>query len=217
MQNSIDEFRRMTGGDLSADSVQQLTNSTFVFSGSNNGSSFISANTAASRKSDAVYGIDGFVEQLTIPQTNAFLTVFLFFLMAIGAIVLGILLFNAVLTIWAMHDSFPKKLASFQGRFAGLLIRSVINSVLIMYGVWTLLFIFQCTTGQSWGTRFFAGASWTLFTTALGLFTLSICNAVRRHGKLVRGASILFEDKDIWRRYSLFYDNYKRGNTPLPV
>ena len=174
-----------------------------------------STSPSGSSMTHAVSGIHGFVEQLTIPQANAFMTVFLFLLVAIGAIMVGILLSKISFQIWAMHNSFPKKLAGFRKRFLGLLMRSVVNLILTMYGVWTLLFIFESTNGDSWGAKAFACVSWTAFTAVLVFFTLKIRIFARRQRKLKQGVSALFEDQETWRRYSLFYDNYKRGNISL--
>lgn len=254
MQNSIDDFRAKTGGDLSDDSVQDSSNSTFVYSDSNNGSmpalkrgldlffsrvepallerdvstsinrtqggstTALSNNTtsAESKTTHVVYGIHGFVEQLTIPQANTFMTVFLFFTIAIAATLVLNLLFRAIVEAWVTHNSFPKMLKGFRTKYWGLLARTIVNSILIMYGVWSLLCVFEFTNGDSWGAKVLAGVTWAVFTFILGFFTFRIWDVVRRHKKLEEGASVLFEDRDTWRRYSLFYDGYKHGNiSPL--
>ena len=111
MQNSIDSFRKNTGGNLTADSVQYLQNATLVFTdgSSKNSSSMIrrslkyilgvplletrdistsvngtesgntsggnTTNPTANKVTDYVHGIQGYVEQLTIPQANTFMLV----------------------------------------------------------------------------------------------------------------------------------------------
>ena len=112
MQNSIDNFRKNTGGNLTADSVQYVQNATLVFTdGSSTNSSSItrrglkyflggpvlelrdvstsvngtesgnssggnSTDSTANKVTHVVHGIQGYVEQLTIPQANTFMSVF---------------------------------------------------------------------------------------------------------------------------------------------
>jgi hypothetical protein len=64
--------------------------------------------------SHLVHGIQGYVEQLTIPQANTFMTVLLIFAIVVAAIAVGILLFKVILETWALFGSFPNKLISFR-------------------------------------------------------------------------------------------------------
>ena len=252
MQNTIDDFRAKTGGNLRDDSVQYLRNSTLVYSDTNNGSIHTSkrgldlwflpfepalvnrdvstavngtqggnataptngTSSAGSKITHVVYGIQGYVEQLTIPQANTFMTVLLFFAIIIAAIAVGILLFKVILEAWALFGSFPKKLTGFRKRYWGLLARTIVNLILLLYGVWTLYCIFQFTNGDSWAAKTLAGITLAVFTAILGFFTFRIWYLARRFKKLEGDTSVLFEDKETWRKYSLFYDGYKRGNTP---
>ena len=103
MQTSIDNFRSVTGGNLTEDSVQYLQNTTLAFTdGSSNTTSFTkrsfnvpngiitlasrdvstgvndtsSSNGTESTVTHLVHGIGGYVEQLTIPQANTFMYVY---------------------------------------------------------------------------------------------------------------------------------------------
>ena len=248
LQTSIDNFRRATGGNLTADNVQYLQNASLVYttgSKSNSGivsrraikllfeRHLVSRDTSAtingtqsgtgaaaatndtssgnSKVTHIVHGIQGYVEQLTIPQANTFLTVLLVFAIVIAAIAVGILLLKVILEAWALFGSFPKKLTNFRKRYWGLLARTITNLILLLYGVWTLYCIYQFTNGDSWAAKILAGVTLALFTAILAFFTIRIWQIAQKFKKVEGDTSILFEDKDTWRKYSLFYDNYKRG------
>ena len=164
-----------------------------------------------SKVTHIVHGIQGYVEQLTIPQANTFMTVLLIFAIVIAAIAVGILLLKVILEAWALFGSFPKKLTNFRKRYWGLLARTITNLILLLYGVWTLYCIYQFTNGDSWAAKILAGVTLALFTAILAFFTIRIWQIARKFKKVEGDTSILFEDKDTWRKYSLFYDNYKRG------
>ena len=158
-----------------------------------------------------VHGIQGYVEQLTIPQANTFMTVLLIFAIVIAAIAVGILLLKVILETWALFGSFPKKLTNFRKRYWGLLARTITNLILLLYGVWTLYCVFQFTNGDSWAAKLLAGVTLGLFTAVLGFFTFRIWQLAQKYKKMEGNSAALFEDKETWRKYSLFYDNYKRG------
>ncbi|KAL9611961.1 MAG: hypothetical protein Q9167_003401 [Letrouitia subvulpina] len=158
-----------------------------------------------------VQGIQGYVEELTIPQANTFMTVLLIFAIVIAAIAVGILLFKVILETWALFGSFPKKLINFRKRYWGLLARTITNLILLLYGVWTLYCIYQFTNGDSWAAKLLAGVTLGIFTAVLGFFTFRIWQLAQRYKKMEGDTSALFENKETWRKYSLFYDCYKRG------
>ncbi|KAL9130318.1 MAG: hypothetical protein Q9217_001457 [Psora testacea] len=164
-----------------------------------------------SKVTHVVHGIQGYVEQLTIPQANTFMTVLLVFAIVIAAIAVAILLFKVILEIWALFASFPKKLTGFRKRYWGLLGRTITNLILLLYSVWTLYCVFQFTNGDSWAAKVLAGVTLAAFTALLGFFTFRIWQLAQRYKKMEGDTSALFEDKETWRKYSLFYDNYKRG------
>ena len=248
MQTSIDEFRRVTGGNLTEDNVFYLGNVSLVHTsrskhdtginakrgldlafpafepllvsrdtavnvnGNQAGNGTAGNGTESNTKMNHfVHGIQGYVEQLTIPQANTFMTVLLVFAIVIGAIAVSILLFKVILEVWALFASFPKKLRGFRKRYWGLLGRTITNLVLLLYGVWTLYCIFQFTNGDSWAAKLLAGVTLGIFTFLLGFFTFRIWQLAQRFKKVEGDTSALFEDKETWRKYSLFYDNYKRG------
>lgn len=242
MQTSIDNFRKMTGGNLTTDSVQYLRSVTLVYSdgksdsltkrslgfladtvlrprdlttninGTQSGSGSGNGTDDTEHKAAVVvHGIQAYVEKLSIPQANTFLTVLLTFAIVIAAIAVGILLLKVILETWALFGSFPKRLTNFRKRYWGLLARTITNLILLLYGVWTLYCVYQFTNGDSWAAKILAGVTMVLFTAVLAFFTFRIWQLAQRYKKAEGDASALFEDKETWRKYSLFYDNYKRG------
>lgn len=245
MQTSIDHFRKVTGGNLTTDSVQYLRTATLVYSDHSTGKSnsltkrsldFLadivlrprdiatningtqsgsgggnSTDDTQSKVVHVVHGIQGYVETLSIPQANTFMTVLLTFAIVVAAIAVGILLLKVVLEAWALFGSFPKRLINFRKRYWGLLARTITNLILLLYSVWTLYCVYQFTNGDSWAAKVLAGVTMALFTAVLAFFTFRIWQLAQRYKKAEGDASALFEDKETWRKYSLFYDNYKKG------
>ncbi|PIG69287.1 DUF907 domain protein [Aspergillus arachidicola] len=218
MQQSIDNFRKSTGGNLTENSYDFLRNATLEFS---NGSSTdtsskvkrgfnliigaadlsirdvstsYSANSTSGEASDdtvkkVVSGIEAWAEQLTIPQANIFMTCLLIFAIVIAAITVGILLLKVILELWALYGSFPAKLTNFRKDYWGLLARTITNLILLLYGIWVLYCVYQLTGGDSWAAKVLAVVTLVIFTGVL-LFLVS--------------------ESETWRKYSLFYDNYKK-------
>lgn len=172
LQASIDGFRAETGGNLTNDNVQFLQNATLLFTDGSNSStistvkravgSFIhgfylrdvttSVNSSASAANDTstfseiqlkVSGITAYVEQLAVPQANTFITVLVIVGIIIGAIAVSILLFKLILEFWALFGSFPKSLTGFRKHYWGTMARSIVQLILILYGIWVLFCVFQ--------------------------------------------------------------------------
>ena len=241
MQISIDNFRNSTGGNLTDNNVQYLQNVSLAYTdGSTNSNSssmtkrgieswfdhpFLKAreistsqnstqpsnNTGGDRTTHLVHGIRGYVEELTIPQANTFMTVLLVFAIVIAAVTVGILLFKVILESWAMCASFPKSLTGFRKRYWRILAKTITNLILLFYGVWTLYCVYQFTHGDSWAAKLLAGLTLGIFTAVLGYFSFRIWQVAQRYKKAEGDASALFEDKATWIKYSLFYDAYKKG------
>ncbi|KAI9683639.1 MAG: hypothetical protein M1829_004944 [Trizodia sp. TS-e1964] len=240
MQQSIDNFRKSTGGNLTEDNIEYLQNATLVYTDGSSSTNLTkrsiddflnvllrrdlsttingtttSAGGAAGNSTDSnpvrvVHGIQAYAEQLTIPQANTFMTVLLIFAIVIAAVVIGILLFKVILEVWALCASFPKGLTGFRKRYWGTLARTIVNLILILYGVWTLYCVYEITHGDSWAAKVLAGVTFAIFTGVLGFFTFTIWKLARKSRQKQGSASALYEDKNIWRRYSLFYDQYKK-------
>ena len=235
-QNSIDSFRKHTGGNLTDDNYQYLKNATLVFSDGTTSSTTTniarrgldlllrdvvtnvngtgssgSTSNGGSKESHFVSGIQAYVEQLTIPQANTFMTVLLIFAIVVAAIVVGILLFKVILEAWALFGSFPKSLTTFRKEYWRVLFQTITNLILLLYGVWTLYCIFQFTHGDSWAAKLLAGLTLGIFTGLLAFYTFSIFRVARKMKAKEGDSSALYEDKETWKKYKLFYESYKKG------
>jgi hypothetical protein len=232
MQKTIDNFRGQTGGNLTADSVETLNRTTLVYSDPTigkrslltdiyllardvttdvNGTDTGNSTAQDSKIMKTVHGIQGYVEELTIPQTNTFMTVLLIFAVVIAAIIVGILLFKVILETWALFGSFPKRLTGFRKRYWWTIAKTITNLILLLYGIWTLYCVYQLKLSDSWATKVLAGVTLGLFTLILAYFTFKIWYIARKYKKLEGDTSALFENKDTWVKYSIFYDSYKKS------
>ncbi|KAE8375789.1 hypothetical protein BDV26DRAFT_294699 [Aspergillus bertholletiae] len=240
MQQSIDSFRKSTGGNLTENSYEFLRNATLEFSngsstdtsskvkrgfnlitGTTNliirdvSTSYSANSTSGDEASDntvkkVVSGIEAWAEQLTIPQANIFMTCLLIFAIVIAAITVGILLLKVILELWALYGSFPAKLTNFRKDYWGLLARTITNLILLLYGIWVLYCVYQLTGGDSWAAKVLAVVTLVIFTGVLIFFGLRIWYVARKYKASQGDASGLYEDTETWRKYSLFYDNYKK-------
>jgi hypothetical protein len=186
--------------------IQTNVNGTSSGSSSSN-----STNSGDAKVNHFVKGIQGYVEALSIPQANTFMTVLLIFAIIVAAIAVGILLLKVILEFWALFASFPKKLTHFRKDYWGILARTIVNLILLLYGIWTLYCVFQFTHGDSWAAKLLAGLTLGGFTAILGFYTFRIWQLAKRYQKAGGDAAELYENKETWKKYSLFYDNYKRG------
>lgn len=245
VQQSIDNFRAATGGNLTNDSVQFLQNATLVFpDGSTD--NFDPSATAVKRAFDhfvylatrnvdareittsvnatapdassdlpssvrvAVHGIQGYVEELSIPSANTFMTVLLIVAIVIAIIVVSVLLVKVVLEFWALFGNFPKSLTGFRKHYWGSMARAITNLILLLYGVWVLYCIFQFTDGDSWAAKTLAAVTLVLFTAVLAFFSWKIWSTARRLRSKEGDIKGLYEDKNTWLKYSLFYESYRK-------
>ncbi|KAF2753662.1 DUF907 domain-containing protein [Pseudovirgaria hyperparasitica] len=232
LQTSIDNFRAKTGGNLTEDSVAYLRNSTLVYTkntvskrsldslslfgrddlqvGSDNNTD-AGAQESEGKNQHLVANIQGYVEALTIPQANTFMTILLVFACVVGAIIVGILLFKVILETWALFGTFPKGLTGFRKRYWWLVAKTITNLILILYGVWVLYCVYQFTNGDSWAAKTLAGVTLAMFTAVLGFFTFRIYQLANKYKRSEGDVSGLYENKDTWIKYSLFYDSYKKS------
>ncbi|KAF4775536.1 transient receptor potential ion channel [Colletotrichum scovillei] len=240
MQVAIDNFRGATGGDLSKDSVEILKNSTLILADGSTvdgGSALFktkravetfqalvlreietSVNGTTSGDSDdpvttikqKVQGITAFVNTLSVPKSNTFMTVLLIVAIVIAAIIVGILLVKVILEFWALFGNFPKGLAGFREHYWGSIARAITSLIMLLYGIWVLYCIFQFTNGDSWAAKVLAGVSLGIFTGILAFFSYKIWSTARKLKQAEGDVSGLYDDKNNWMKYSLFYESYKK-------
>lgn len=236
LQTSIDSFRKLTGGNLTESNVQFLQNATLAYTDGSNSTAILkrslanlalslrdittsvnsstsaaTSNSTLSQVEVKVSGIGAFVESLAVPQENTFMTVLLVVATVVAAIVVGVLLLKFILEGWALFASFPQSLAGFRKHYWGTMARSIVQLILILYGVWVLYCIFQFTHGDSWAAKALAAVTLVVFTGILVFFTFKIWQAARNSKKAEGDVSLLYEDKQTWIKYSLFYDVYKKN------
>jgi hypothetical protein len=231
MQNSIDGFREKTGGNLTENNVGFLKNATlvhvdqkvsltkrsfdnvFLFARDelNTNLNGTEGGEGDSKIVHTVKGIQGFVEEYTIPDGNAFMTVLLIFAIVLAAITVGILLFKVILETWALFGSFPKRLTGFRKRYWWTLAKTITNLVLLLYGVWVLYCVYQFKNGDSWAAKTLAGITLAAFTGILAFFTWKIWSIAHKFKKLEGSSGALYDNKEVWRKYSIFYENYKKS------
>lgn len=244
MQNSIDNFRKSTGGNLTDDSYEYLQNVTVVSTNSGNstgssifkravnevllwsrevntningtssdigGSSSSNSSSTDSKSMHYVHGIQAYVEQLSVPQANTFMTVLLIFAIVVAAITVLILLCKVILEAFALVTTLPKFLEGWRKRYWWRLAKAITNLVLLLYGTWTLYCVYQFTNGDSWAAKVLAAVTWAMFTSLLAFFTFKIYSKVQESKKMVGDSSQIFENKEVWLKYSLFYDSFKNG------
>lgn len=241
MQTTIDNFRSLTGGNLTTDSYAYLQNATVVddstssnltkrglesmflfardFSASVNGttvgdgSSSSTSNSTSSGETPMhyVHGIQAYVEKLSIPQGNTFMTVLLFFAIVIAAITVAILLTKVILEALALMGNLPKSMNSFRKRYWWRLAKTITNLVMLAYGVWTLYCVYQFTNGDSWAAKVLAAITWAIFTSILAFFAFTIWRKAKAYSKMDGDSSMLYEHKETWVRYAFLYENFKKG------
>ncbi|KAK4548882.1 hypothetical protein LTR36_008655 [Oleoguttula mirabilis] len=174
-------------------------------------SSNTTSTTTVSKEEHYVSGIEAYVEQLSIPQANTFMTLLLVWAIIVGAIVVLILLLKVILEAWSMFGNIPKSLESWRKRYWWRLAKVLTNLILLLYGVWTMYCIYQFTDGDSWAAKVLAGVTLGAFTAVLAAFTWRIYTKAQKYKKLEGDAGKLYEDKENWLRYNLFYENYKKS------
>ncbi|CAD6448309.1 813350f0-590a-4ba4-907b-4c67c87e361f [Sclerotinia trifoliorum] len=234
MQQSIDSFRAATGGNLTGDSVTYLKNATLVFADGStdtprrslfsssvlyardvvtsvNGTDSSSGTTdTAAIIEEKVAGIKAYVEELSVPQANTFMTVLLIVACIIAAIVVAVLAFKVLLETWALFRSFPESLTGFRKHYWQTMARLTVQLILALYGSWVLYCIFQFTNGDSWAAKTLAAVTLTIFTGVLVFFAYKISTAAKIMKERDGDVSGLYEKKDNWLKYSMFYENYKK-------
>lgn len=235
MQHSIDNFRNATGGNLTHESYVYLTSlqrPSSVNPSSKRGLDLMvraaellprsmemshsnSTNSSASSGGDSssVFsesGFKSFVEEAMIPSANVFMTVLLIFAIVVAVVVVGILLVKVILEIWAVYGNFPKKLSTFRKDYWGLMARTITNMILVLYSIWVLYCVYQLRNGDSWAAKLLAAVTLTVFTSVLAFFAWRIFYMARKYKKAEGDTASLFDNKETWRKYSLFYDVYKK-------
>lgn len=240
MQRSIDNMRSMTGGNLTEANVDFIQKATLIYPDGSasppdngifnrkrdlahiiaraietsvngtDGSKGNSDTTLATPKM-TVQGIQAYAQRLAVPQTNVFMTALLVVAIIIAAIVAILLLVKIVLEVWAIWGSFPKALTGFRKHYWQSIGRTITQLILLLYGIWVLYCVFQFIHGDSWLAKTLAGVTLGLFTAVLAFFSWKIYTTVQKLKAAEGDVNGLYENKETWMKYSIFYDDYRRG------
>ncbi|KAF9733329.1 transient receptor potential ion channel [Paraphaeosphaeria minitans] len=228
-QRSIDNFRNKTGGNLTADSVDYLEKISYTNSGQNLtkraievaslwGRDDLSVNKdnstdsgGSSQMEDLSQGIKKYAQELSIPNGNTFMTILLIFAIVVASITVAILLFKVILETWALCGNFPKRLTGFRKRYWWTLAKTITHLILLLYGIWTLYCVYQFKSGDSWAAKVLAGVTLAIFTAVLAFFIWKIWSLAQKFKRMEGNPGGLYENKELWRKYSFFYENYKQS------
>lgn len=228
---SIDKFRASTGGNLTDDNVEYIANATAGQGGglfhfkralgdfaaialrdietSVNGTDDSHPSSTFEQK---VQGIEAFARKVSVPKSDIFMTALLIVAIVIAAIVLAILLLKVILEAWAIWGTFPENLKGFRKHYWGSIARTITSLILVLYGIWVLYCFFQFSRADSsWAAKTLAGVTLGLFTGILAFFTWKIYSTAHKLKQLDGDAKALYENKEIWTKYSIFYDAYSKS------
>ncbi|KAJ4148404.1 hypothetical protein LMH87_002876 [Akanthomyces muscarius] len=230
MLSAIDSLRASTGGNLTDDNVEYIANATAGQTGvlhfkravsavaaialrdietSVNGTENAPAGTTAQQ---TVQGIEAYARKVSVPKSDVFMTALLVVAIVIASIVLGMVLLKVILEAWAIWGTFPESLKGFRKHYWGSIARTITNLILLLYGIWVLYCIFQFSRADSsWLAKTLAGVTLALFTGILAFFTWKIYSTVQKLKAAEGDAAGLYENKELWTKYSLFYDAYRKN------
>jgi hypothetical protein len=222
--NNIDTFRANTGGNLTEDSVAYLRNITRALdAGDQTNSSDVGVLARLVRRDDVdmtgvtgqvtqtISGIKNFAESLSVPKSDVFMTALLIVAIVIAAIVTIILFVKVVLEVWSLYGKFPESLIGFRKHYWRSIARTITSLILLLYGIWVLYCVFQFTLGDSWAAKLLAGLSLAIFTGILAFFGFKIWITAHRLKAQHGDASKLYEEKENWLKYSMFYEAYQKS------
>lgn len=178
---------------------------------SSNSTSSNSTSSGSSEVTEAVQGIKAYVEELSIPDANTFMTVLLIVACVMAAIILVILLVKVVLEAWALFGNLPKGMSGFRKHYWVTMSRLLTQLIMLLYGTWVLYCMYQFIEGDSWAAKLLAGLTLALFTGVLAFFAYKVVSTAKRLKKTDGDVSGLYEKKDLWIKYKLFYDSYKKS------
>jgi hypothetical protein len=101
-------------------------------------------------------------------------------------------------------------LTGFRKHYWGSIARAITSLIMLLYGIWVLYCVFQFTQGDSWAAKTLAGVTLAIFTGILAFFSWKIWSTARKLKNAEGDPNGLYQDKEIWVKYSLFYESYKK-------
>lgn len=185
------------------------TNSTSTNTTSSSNSTLTNTSTSSKKYVTIVTGIRAYVEKLSVPSTNTFMTLLIWFAIIVGICIAAVLALKLFLEIWSIKGNPHNKFPGFRKRYHVLLAISLVRLVMLFYGIWVLYCFYQFKLGDSWGTQLLAGLVFGIATIVLIAFSIRIIWLARIASKTKGGLEYLFQHKPWIRKYGLFYDQFK--------
>ena len=130
-------------------------------------------------------------------------------MIVLAAVAVGMLLFKAILELWALSGHLSKRFETIRQEYWRILFTTIVRIVLIVYGTWTLYCLYQFRAGDSWAADLLAGVSLAIFTGVIFFFTIRIFYLANKAKQLEGGIDELYEHKPWMKKYGFFYDQFK--------
>ncbi|KAG5360136.1 putative membrane protein [Yarrowia sp. B02] len=157
-----------------------------------------------------VQGLKAYVEELSIPSTNTFMTVLVWFCIIMAAaitLIMGVKLALEVYCRW--YKPLGKNLENFRRRYWIHLGSTIVRVVLVLYGLGVLYCCFQFKQNDSWAATVLAAITLALMTLLLLALTARIFFLAMYASREKGGLEYLFSHKPWIRKYGLFYDQFQ--------
>lgn len=181
---------------------------------SSSASSSVSATSTSQSQVKVVTGIQAYVEKLNIPNTNAFLTLLVWYAIILGLVIFVMMALKLYLDLIYIREykkdpKFIGKMPGYRQRFPNFLFTMIIRLIILFYGLWVLYSLYQFKVGDSWGTVLLAGITFGIFTALLLVLSARIVILSRRAMKQEGGLENLFYHEPWIRKYGVLYDQFR--------
>jgi len=137
------------------------------------------------------------------------MTVLFIFLIVLGAIAIGMMLFKLILEIWSLTGTLSPRMEAMRKDYWLILSTTIVRLVLMAYGFWAVYCFWQFRAGDSWAADLLAAVTLATFTGVIAFFTIRIFYLASKARKLESGLNELYEHEPWARKYGFFYDSFK--------
>lgn len=157
-----------------------------------------------------VQGLKAYVEELSIPSTNTFMTVLVWFCIIMAACITLIMAVKLALEVYCRwYKPLGKNLENFRRRYWIHLGSTIVRVVLVLYGLGVLYCCFQFKQSDSWAATVLAAITLALMSITLLALTGRIFFLALYASREKGGLEYLFSHKPWIRKYGLFYDQFQ--------
>ncbi|KAG5368437.1 putative flavin carrier protein 3 [Yarrowia sp. C11] len=186
------------------------TNGTFSMGFGGGGGTPTSSGEPQKTGVSLVQGLKAYVEELSIPSTNTFMTVLVWFCIIMAAAVTLIMAVKLALEVYCRwYKPLGKNLENFRRRYWIHLGSTIVRVVLVLYGLGVLYCCFQFKQNDSWAATVLAAITLALMTLTLLALTARIFFLALYASREKGGLEYLFSHKPWIRKYGLFYDQFQ--------